>query len=73
MSTARQTQRTVAPVIIIWTRYALQTALVSASIWRRHSPELWCTRQWRLQLLLGALVAGFGLAASWLNPRKVTQ
>lgn len=56
----------VAPVIIIWTRYALQTALISATIWRRRSPELWRTRQWRLQLLRGALVVGgsvFGYAA----------
>ena len=48
----------VAPVIIIWTRYGLQTALVSATIWRRQSPALWRTRQWRLQLLRGALVVG---------------
>ena len=56
----------VAPVIIIWTRYALQTALVSATIWRRQSPELWRTRQWHLQLLRGALVVGgsvFGYGA----------
>lgn len=44
------------PVIIIWTRYGLQTALVSVSLWRRRSPELWQTRQWRLQLLRGMLV-----------------
>ena len=56
----------VAPVIIIWTRYALQTALVSATIWRRRSPGLWRTRQWRLQLLRGTLVVGgsvFGYGA----------
>jgi drug/metabolite transporter (DMT)-like permease len=48
----------VAPVIIIWTRYALQTALVSVSIWRNGSPQLLRTRQWRLQLLRGVLVVG---------------
>ena len=47
-----------APVIIIWTRYGLQTALVSISLWRRRSPELWRSRQWRLQLLRGVLVVG---------------
>ena len=47
-----------APVIIIWTRYGLQTALVSVSLWRRRSPELWRSRQWRLQLLRGVLVVG---------------
>lgn len=68
----------VAP-IIIWTRYDLQTALVSATIWRKQSPELQRTRQWRLQLLRGAMAlcgmdmfAGFGLAAGWLNQRKAT-
>ena len=48
----------VAPVIIIWTRYALQTALVGMSIWRKGSPQLLRTRQWRLQLLRGVLVVG---------------
>ena len=47
-----------APVIIIWSRYGLQTALVSVSLWRRRSPELWRSRQWRLQLLRGVLVVG---------------
>lgn len=47
-----------APAIIIWTRYGLQTALVSVSLWRRRSPALWRTRQWRLQLLRGMLVVG---------------
>ena len=47
-----------APAIIIWTRYGLQTALVSVSLWRRCSPELWRSRQWRLQLLRGVLVVG---------------
>ncbi len=50
-----------APVIIIWTRYGLQTALVSVSLWRRRSPALWRTRQWRLQLLRGMLVVGGSL------------
>lgn len=55
-----------APVIIIWTRYGLQTALVSVSIWRRGAPQLLRTRQWRLQLLRGTLVVGgsvFGYGA----------
>jgi len=55
-----------APAIIIWTRYGLQTALVGVSIWRRRSPQLLRTRQWRLQLLRGALVVGgsvFGYGA----------
>jgi drug/metabolite transporter (DMT)-like permease len=55
-----------APVIIIWTRYGLQTALVLAGIWRRRSPQLLRTRQWRLQLLRGSLVVGgsvFGYGA----------
>ena len=65
----------VTPVINIWTRYAMQTALVSATIWRRQSPELWRTREW--QLLPDALalcgmgmIANFGLATGWLNKRK---
>ena len=55
-----------APAIIIWTRYGLQTALVGASIWRKRSPQLLRTRQWRLQLLRGVLVVGgsvFGYGA----------
>lgn len=46
-----------APVIIIWTRYGLQTALVCATLWRRGSPELWRTRQWNtgFQTLTGYL------------------
>ncbi len=54
------------PVVIIWTRYGLQTALVSLSIWRRRSPQLLRTRQWPLHLLRGALVVGgsvFGYSA----------
>jgi drug/metabolite transporter (DMT)-like permease len=55
-----------APVVIIWTRYAVQTTLVGMSIWRRRSPPLLRTRQWRLQLLRGVLVVGgsvFGYGA----------
>lgn len=55
-----------APAIIIWTRYGLQTALVGVSIWRKRSPQLLRTRQWRLQLLRGILVVGgsvFGYGA----------
>jgi drug/metabolite transporter (DMT)-like permease len=55
-----------APVVIIWTRYAVQTMLVGMSIWRKGSPQLLRTRQWRLQLLRGVLVVGgsvFGYGA----------
>lgn len=55
-----------APVLIIWTRYGLQTALAGVSIWRSRSPQWLRTRQWRLQLLRGALVVGgsvFGYGA----------
>jgi len=45
-----------APAVILWTRYGLQTLLVSASLWRQRSPALWRSRQWKLQLLRGALV-----------------
>jgi hypothetical protein len=31
--------------VIIWTRYTMQTVLVSATIWHRQSPELWRTRE----------------------------
>jgi len=55
---SKQLMLSLAPAIIIWTRYGLQTALVSLSLWRRRSPELWRTRQWRLQLLRGMLVVG---------------
>lgn len=55
---SKQLMLSLAPAIIIWTRYGLQTALVSVSLWRRRSPELWRTRQWRLQLLRGMLVVG---------------
>ena len=30
----------VAPVIFIWPRYGLQTALVSTALWRRRAPAL---------------------------------
>jgi hypothetical protein len=65
----------VTPVIIIWTRYTMQTVLVSATIWRRQSPELWRTREWQLlpdaPALCGmSMIAGFGLATGWLNKRK---
>jgi drug/metabolite transporter (DMT)-like permease len=46
----------VAPAIIIWARYTLQSALITASVWRRGGGALWRTRQWRLQLLRGCLV-----------------
>ncbi len=55
---SKQLMLSLAPAIIIWTRYGLQTALVSVSLWRRRSPALWRTRQWRLQLLRGMLVVG---------------
>lgn len=45
-----------APAVILWTRYALQTALVSASLWRQRAPKPWRSRQWKLQLLRGGLV-----------------
>lgn len=54
------------PVLIIWTRYGVQTALVGWSIWRKRSPQLLRTRQWRLQLLRGLLVVSgsvFGYGA----------
>jgi drug/metabolite transporter (DMT)-like permease len=53
---SKQLMLSLAPAIIIWTRYALQTALVGVSLWRQGSPALWRTRQWRLQLLRGVLV-----------------
>ena len=55
---SKQLMLSLAPAIIIWTRYGVQTALVSVSLWRRRSPALWRTRQWRLQLLRGMLVVG---------------
>ena len=55
---SKQLMLSLAPAIIIWTRYGLQTALVSVSLLRRRSPALWRTRQWRLQLLRGMLVVG---------------
>ena len=58
---SKQLMLSLAPAIIIWTRYGLQTALVSVSLWRRRSPALWRTRQWRLQLLRGMLVVGFSV------------
>ena len=55
-----------APVIIIWARYTLQSVLITTTIWRRGGGSLWRTRQWRLQLLRGALVVAgsvFGYGA----------
>ena len=56
----------VTPVIIIWARYALQTVLITTTIWRRGGGSLWRTRQWKLQLLRGCLVVAgsvFGYGA----------
>jgi drug/metabolite transporter (DMT)-like permease len=55
---SKELMLSLAPAIIIWTRYGMQTALVSVSLWRRRSPALWRTRQWRGQLLRGVLVVG---------------
>ena len=54
------------PVIIIWARYSLQSALIMTTIWRRGDASLWRTRQWRWQLLRGTLVVAgsvFGYGA----------
>lgn len=46
------------PVLIMWARYSLQTALAVAAMVRQRSPSLWRTRQPRLHLLRGVLVVG---------------
>ena len=53
---SKQLMLSLAPAVILWTRYGLQTMLASASLWRQRSPALWRSAQWRLQLLRGALV-----------------
>ena len=51
----------VAPVNFIWTRYALKTTVVSATLWRRRTPGLRGPRQSKLQLLCGVLIVGGSL------------
>lgn len=46
------------PVIIIWTRYSLQTVLAVTTLWRQRSAVLWRTRQPGLHLLRGVMVVG---------------
>lgn len=58
---SKQLMLSLAPAIILWTRYGLQTALVSVSLWRQRSPSKWRSRQWKLQLLRGGLVVGGSL------------
>jgi drug/metabolite transporter (DMT)-like permease len=50
-----------APVIIIWTRYGVQSALIIATILRKKSPSLFTTQQPKLHLLRGSLVVGGSL------------
>ena len=58
---SKQLMLSLAPPIILWTRYSLQTALVSVSLWRQRSPAQWRSRQWKLQLLRGGLVVAGSL------------
>ena len=44
---------TLTPMIIIWTRYGVQTAMITAIILRKKSPLLFTTQQASLQLLRG--------------------
>lgn len=52
---------TLTPMIIIWTRYGVQTAMITATILRKKSPHLFTTQQARLHLLRGSLVVGGSL------------
>lgn len=53
---AKKLMLTLAPVLILWTRYAVQSVLVGLSIWRRGSPQLFRSAQRRWQLARAALV-----------------
>ena len=46
---------------IIWTRYGVQTAMITAIILRKKSPLLFTSQQAKLQLLRGCLVVGGSL------------
>jgi drug/metabolite transporter (DMT)-like permease len=52
---------TLTPMIIIWTRYGVQTAMITAIILRKKSPLLFTTQQASLQLLRGCFVVGGSL------------
>ena len=52
---------TLTPMIIIWTRYGVQTAMITAIILRKKSPLLFTSQQAKLQLLRGCLVVGGSL------------
>ena len=52
---------TLTPMTIIWTRYGVQTAMITAIILRKNSPLLFTSQQAKLQLLQGCLVVGGSL------------
>jgi len=57
---------TLTPMVIIWTRYVVQTAMITAIILQKKSPLLFTSQQARLHLLRGSLVVGgslFGYSA----------
>ncbi len=65
-SLAKLLMVSLAPVVIIWSRYTLQTLLATTSLWRRRSVVTLATRSPGLQLLRGTLVvlgSAFGYAA----------
>lgn len=55
-SLAKLLMGSLAPVVIIWSRYTLQTLLAGASLWRQGSRQTLRTRHLGLQALRGALV-----------------
>ncbi|MFM8609377.1 MAG: DMT family transporter [Burkholderiaceae bacterium] len=63
---AKLLMASLAPVLIIWTRYAVQFALAAGGALRRHEARVWRTQRPGLQALRAALVIGgsiFGYAA----------
>jgi drug/metabolite transporter (DMT)-like permease len=51
----------VVPANFIWTGYALRVTVMSAALWRSHTPGLWGPRKLKLQLLCGVLIVGGSL------------
>jgi len=53
---AKLLMSSLAPVLIIWTRYAVQFGLAGAGVLRRREARLWRSRRPALQVVRGALV-----------------
>lgn len=68
---AKLLMASLAPVVIVWTRYMVQFGLAAAAALRRRDARPWQTRQRKRQLLRGLLVVGgsvFGYGALMRMP-----